>query len=208
MADARISELVAASGFLATQEFPANDGGISHKVTGSQIQAAWGMDFLGSTFLASAAHETAVVTIAPRVQLWIAVHVASYGGSPDPTGDIASLRFNGDSGANYWSDHAQFIAGAWTDFPLASTNLIRMAGTNSRLSRNVWCQVNNLGNRGKTVNLKNQTGTGDPTVVGVINLGGGEWVNTTDQITSVQLVNQGSNNMGTNSGFIVFGKNL
>jgi hypothetical protein len=39
MANIKISELPAASGGTATQEFEINDGGVSRKVTGAQILA-------------------------------------------------------------------------------------------------------------------------------------------------------------------------
>jgi hypothetical protein len=217
MVDKRISELPSAANFLAALQIPVNDAGVNEKATGSQLASAWGLDFLGSAVLASAAHETPNVTLtwppgsgiaATRDFLWIFVRVASYGGSPDATGDIASLRFNADSGANYWTRHLYFTAGTWNDVSLASTALIRLAPTNSRLSRNVFITINNLANRGKTCNIKNQTGTADATLVGEVNIAGGEWVNLVDQITSVQLIDQGSNNMGTGSGFIVLGKNF
>jgi hypothetical protein len=194
--------------------FGVASGGISSSITGQTLHDSWGLDFLGSAVLTSAGHETSVVTLsfggvpATRDCLFIFVRVASYGGSPDPTGDIASLRFNGDSAANYWSRHLWFDAGTWNDVATASTTLMRMAETNSRLSRNVIVKVNNLATRGKTCNIKNQTGTANAATVGVINIAGGEWVNLTDQITSVQLINAGSNNMGTGSGFAVFGINL
>jgi hypothetical protein len=207
MVDLRFSELPTVAAFTNALELGCNDGGISKKVTGAQIRSSWALDYLGSTKLASAAHETSVVNIEARDFLWIFVRVTSYGGSPDATGDIASLRFNGDSGANYWTRHLHFD-GVWNDTPNIDTTLIRLAESNSRLSRNVFCTVNNLATRGKTVNIKNQTGTANPSVVGSINVAGGEWVNLVDQITSVQLINQGSNNMGTGSGVIVWGKNF
>jgi len=208
MTDSRISELPAVTGFLDAQEFAVNDAGISRKITGAQIRSAWGRDFLGRTKLAASAHETAVVTIEPRDILWIQVYITAYGGTPDVTGDIGSLRFNGDTGNNYWTRHLYYDAGAWNDVVTASTSLIRLAPTNSRLSRNVLCTVNNQVNRSKTVNMKNQTGTNDATVAGQVNIAGGEWVNLTDRITSVQLVNAGSNNMITGTGFYIEGANL
>jgi hypothetical protein len=207
MVDLRFSELPTVAAFTNALEWGVNDAGISKKLTGALVRGSWALDYLGSTKLASAAHETSVVNIEARDFLWIFVRVASYGGTPDATGDIASLRFNGDSGANYWTRHLYFD-GVWNDVPTIDTTLIRLAESNSRLSRNVFCTVNNLATRGKTVNIKNQTGTANPSVVGSVNVAGGEWVNLVDQITSVQLINQGSNNMGTGSGVIVWGKNF
>jgi hypothetical protein len=214
MVDPRYSELPLATSFLTTHEWGVNEAGISKRINGEQVRSAWGLDYLGSTVLAAGAHETDVITLsfdgipATRDFLWVFVRIASYGGSPDVTGDIGSLRFNSDSGANYWTRHLWFDAGTWNDVPNASTTLIRLAETNSRLSRNVFVTINNLATRGKTCNIKNQTGTANAATVGVINTGGGEWVNLVDQITSVQLINAGSNNMGAGSGVIVFGKNF
>lgn len=195
--------------------FGVASGGISSSLTGQTLHTSWGLDYLGSAVLAAGAHESAVVTLsfggvpATRDFLWIFVRIASYGGSPDAAGDIASLRFNEDSGANYWTRHLQYAgSNTWDDVQSVDTSLIRLAGSNSRLSRNVFVTVNNLANRGKTCNIKNQTGTANPSVAGTVNIAGGEWCNLVDQITSVQLINAGSNNMGAGSGFIVLGKNF
>lgn len=217
MADPRYSELAPVDRFLLTQLWGVDDAGVSRRLSGTQLATAWGMDYLGGTFLAASAHETDVVTLtfppgsgiaATRKKLEIHVLVTFYTGTPDATGDIASIRFNGDSAANYWSHHATFIANAWTGTETPSATLIRMAPTNSRLSRNAVLEVNNLATRSKTVTFKNQTGTNDATVTGLLNVGGAEWVNTTDQVATVQLVNAGSNNIGTGSGFFVLGKDF
>jgi hypothetical protein len=213
MADSTYSNLPLAvpafsSGLIWGVSQPNGAGGFNdRKLTSDQVQAAIGLDYLGSTKITSAAHETALVNIAARDFLMIFVRIASYGGSPDASGDIGSLRFNGDSGANYWTRHL-YYGGTWNDVVITNTSLIRLAPTNSRLSRNVLITVNNLATRGKTCNIKNQTGTADANVAGEVNIAGGEWVNLVDQITSVQLINQGSNNMGANTGFIVLGKNF
>lgn len=217
MSDTRISELQAVAAFLLAQELAVNDAGISRKISGTQLSTAWGWDYLGGTFLAASAHETDVVTLtyppgsgiaATRKKLALYGFITAYGGTPDVTGDIGSIRFNGDSGANYWSHHATFISGAWTSTEQASTSLIRAAPTVSRLSRNFVMEINNLATRSKTVTIKNQSGTNDASVVGLINIGGAEWVNTTDQISTVQLINAGANNMITGSGFFVLGKDF
>lgn len=206
MTDVRFSELPFVADFTDALEWAVNDGGISRKVSGQQVRLKF-INVLGFTQLAASAHESAVVSFTPRRCLAIPVGVTFYTGTPDPAGDIASLRFNGDTGNNYWSRHAHFgDGGVWNKEDFTSTNLIRLAETNSRLSRNVLVIIaNNLANRSKTCNIKNQTGTNDASVAGSINTGGGEWVNTTAQISSVQLVNAGSNNIGTGSGFAVLG---
>jgi hypothetical protein len=217
MPDLRYRELSAADRFLLTQLWAVDDSGVSKYLTGAQLAAAWDGDYLGGTSNAAAAHETAVVTLeyppgsgiaATRKKLQIHVFVPSYGGTPDPTGDIASIRFNGDSGTNYWSHHATYISGAWTPTETPSATLIRIAPTNSRLSRNAVLEVNNFATRSKTATFKNQTGTADATVVGILNVGGAEWVNIVDQISTVQLINAGDNNMGAGAGFYVTGKDF
>lgn len=217
MSDSPISGFPAVAAFLSTLELAANDGGVSKKVLASLIQDSWGDDFLGSTSLLVGAHETDVVTLtwppgsgiaATRKRLWIDVFIPSYGGTPDPTGDIGSLRFNGDSGANYWSRHLEYFSGTWNDFQSVGASLVRMASQNSRLSRNVMVSVNNVATRSKSCNIKNQTATNDPLTAGSVNNAGGEWVNVTDQITTVQLVNAGSNNLGAGAGFIVRGRDF
>jgi hypothetical protein len=121
------------------------------------------------------------------------------------------LRFNGDSGNNYWTHHihAEAINGAqWTDVQNPSTNLIRLAESDCRCTRNVMAQINNRLGTSKTVNIKNQSGTNDPSVIGSVNVGGGEWVNTTSQITQIEMLTPEGNNMGTGSGFAVYGTNF
>lgn len=217
MADLRISELPAAARFLLSQIFSVDESGLTEGLTGTQLSTAWGMDYLGGTFLPASAPSTDVVTLtyppgsgiaATRKKLVIYGLITAYGGTPDVTGDIGSIRFNGDSGTNYWSHHATYISGAWTSTEQASTTLIRSAPTNSRLSRNFVMEINNIVNRSKTVTIKNQTGTNDASVVGLINIGGAEWVNTSAQIADVQLINAGTNNLITGSGFFVLGKDF
>ena len=176
-------------------------------------QTSKGLEFLGSKILTAGSSSTGVLTIPARDELLIIIRIASYGGGPTGNGDIASLRFNGDSSNNYWSRHLHADVGVsgtdlWKDEQMPSTNLIRLAETDSRLSRNVIAQVNNLATKSKTVNIKNQTGSNDATLVAHINIGGGEWVNTTSQITQIEMLTATGGNMGTGSAFAVYGLNF
>lgn len=212
MTDVRFSDLPQVAAFLDALVFGCGNAGVSNKILGSQIRAAWGIDYLGSTVLLAGAPQTSIVTVAARDFLWTYHRVSGYGASPNPAGDIASVMFGGasgiDSGPNYWSRHAEFDNGIWQDTPFTAVSLIRLAASNSQKSRNVFCTINNRVNSTKTVNIKNQTGSGNASIVGALNLGGGEWVNTTDQILNIQMVTASGNNMGAGSGFAVFGRNF
>lgn len=164
------------------------------------------MERLGSTRLTASAQATAVVTIPAREQLYILINIAGYSG-----GDIASLRFNGDTGTNYWSRHITFASGAATgvDNPTPSATLLRLAGNAVTQGRSVSCSIMNLATVSKAVGISHiQTNTGAAATVGVLNIGGGEWVNTTAQITTIQMLTAGGSiTMPAGTGFTVYGSN-
>lgn len=161
---------------------------------------------LGSIRLSSSAVTTGVLTIPAREQLYLLINIAGYSG-----GDIASLRFNGDTGANYWSRHITWASGGTTatDNPTASATLLRLAGNAVTQGRSVSCSIMNLANVSKAVGISHiQTNTGAAGTVGVLNIGGGEWVNTTAQITSIEMRTAGGSiTMPAGTGFTVYGSN-
>jgi hypothetical protein len=163
------------------------------------------MEFLGSLRLSAAAVTTGVLTIAPREKLFVDINIAGYSG-----GDIASLRFNGDAGANYWSRHITWATAGTTatDVPNAAATLIRLAGNAVTQGRSVTCSISNVATVSKYVGISHlQTGT-NSTAVGVLNIGGGEWFNTTAQITSIELRTAGGSiTMPAGTGFTVYGSN-
>jgi hypothetical protein len=164
-----------------------------------------GMEFLGSLRLSAAAVTTGVLTIAPREKLFVDINIAGYSG-----GDIASLRFNGDAGANYWSRHITWATAGTTatDVPNAAATLIRLGGNAVTQGRSVTCSISNVATVSKYVGISHlQTGT-NSTAVGVLNIGGGEWFNTTAQITSIEMRTAGGSiTMPTGTGFSVYGSN-
>jgi hypothetical protein len=169
-----------------------------------------GFEFLGSTKLAAAAASTAIVTVEPRDALLIVFRVTGYSGA-----DIASLRFGGtagavDTGANYWDRHLNAAAGAttFTNAQNVSGTLIRLAGATSTLQRAGAVWVNNLATVSKVCRIDVQTSTGAANTAGILDVGGGEWVNTTQQIRSVQMLDAGANNLNAGSGFAVYGRDL
>jgi hypothetical protein len=165
-----------------------------------------GMEELGSIRLGSAAVTTGVLTIPAREQLFLLCNIAGYSG-----GDIASLRFNGDTGANYWDRHLTAAAGGVTlvNTQTASTTLIRLAGNAVTTGRSVAVSIMNLAAVSKSVAIAPvQTNTGTAATVGVMDIGGGEWVNTTAQITSIEMRTAGGSiTLSAGSGFTVYGSN-
>jgi hypothetical protein len=165
-----------------------------------------GLEFLGSTQLGSAAATTATVTIPARDVLIVLVRVTGYAGG----GDIASLRLNGDTGANYWSRYLSWAAGGTTvaNNQNVSQTLARMFALAQTQGRNAIIGINNLTGATKVGNVNGQSGTGAAATAGTLEQGGFEWANTAAQITSIVMVTAGGANMNTGSGFAVYGRNL
>lgn len=163
------------------------------------------MEFLGSLRLSASAITTGVLQIPARERLSIHCNIAGYSG-----GDIASLRFNGDTGANYWDRHITFAAAgaAGTNVQTASTTLMRLAGNAVTQNRMVVVDVLNVLNVSKVCCMTVQTGSGAAATIPVLDIGGGEWVNTTAQITSVEMRTAGGSiTMPAGTSISVFGIN-
>jgi hypothetical protein len=178
--------------------------------------ASDGWVYLGSTVLASNASTTSTVTLSSTMDvLFIIVRVTGYTGT-----DIASMRFNGDTGQNYWDRHLQVAAGGTTlsDVECGSsttgcgtaTNRVRMRlGPNAvTTARTVFITCGNRAATSKVCDIRSQVGTGTAATAGAMTWGGGEWVNTSAAISSVVIVTNGGNSMLTGTGFVVFGRNF
>lgn len=173
--------------------------------------ATTNLTYLGSTVLAAPAASTSIVTLTSTMnRLWIQVNIAGYAGS-----DIASLQFGTaagvvDTGANYQSRHLTSVAGGviWVNTQVVSTNMIRLAGLPVLTGRTVICDVMNIAGISKPINIRNSTNTGAAATAGTIDVGSGEWVNTTGQIRSIVLIDQNGTNLLAGSGFVVWGANI
>lgn len=166
-----------------------------------------GFEFLGSKFLGSAAVTTGALTIPARDFLFLMPRVMGYSGG----GDIASLRFNADSGANYWSRYLSSAAGATTfsNNVNVSQALARMFATTTTLQRSALIGIINNAATSKVGNVSAQTSTGAAATSGIIETGGFEWINTTAQITSIEMLTSGGAvTMAAGSGFAVWGRNI
>jgi hypothetical protein len=193
---------LAASATLA-DDAPVPARSYSDFITGQNAFNGW--EFLGSTKLTVQAASTAVVAFPARDLLMVVVDVTGYSGA-----DVASLRFNGDSGANYWWRHLQSAAAAttFTNSQGLSAPRCQLAGTAVVQGRSVQVFITNFRTVSKAAIIRTQNNTNAAATGGILTLGGCEWVNTTAQITSIQMLNAGANQLTVGSGFAVFGKNL
>lgn len=160
-----------------------------------------GLEFLGFGTVAAGIVTT---TIQPRDYLKLLINVGSYGGG----GDIASLQFNLDTGNNYWWRHMTAAAGAavWANTQGTTTNLIQLADAAVNQGRTIEVDIINKPTKSKSCTIRTQTLTGAVGTAGIISLGGGEWVNTTVQITSITLTDVSL--VGFTASMAIFGKNF
>lgn len=163
-------------------------------------------DLGGPPLLASAAVSAGVWTVPARDELFVSVRVTGYSGA-----DIASFRFNGDTGTNYWSRYHNSLAGqtTYTDNPNVSQTVARCFALTTTLQRTAWVKISNPTTTSKRGVVLGGTSTGAAGTAGQIEVGGFEWVNTTAQITSIELRTAGGTlllNAGTS--FHVWGKNF
>lgn len=135
--------------------------------------------------------------------LLIMVNVTGYGGT-----DVVALRFNTDSGTNYWDRTLTVAAGTVTpivDTNTVSTTLLRL-GKPINKGRQVMAQVGNLAGKSKVVMISNQFGSGAAGTAADTTLGtSGEWVNTTAQITQIDCLTAGGLNILAGSSIMVYG---
>jgi hypothetical protein len=164
-----------------------------------------GFDYLGSTKLSTTSTSTSVLTIPARDYLIICVSIPSYAGSVD----IGSLRFNGDSAADYTSRYISFANGTTTatDNSTTSATLARLFGVAQSTGRSGCYFIANSTTKDKGAGAAPWSFTGNATSTPIIDTGGWEWATTT-QITSVQLLTAGGGNLATGSGVIVLGKSF
>lgn len=172
----------------------------------TQTTPSSGWTFLGGLELTSAAVSTGVLNIAAFDMLRVSVRVTGYSGT-----DIASFRFNADSGANYWSRSISVAAGGTTltNNINVSQTLARLFSTASTLQRSGMFLITNNSATSKVGSAMTQDGSGAAGTGAIVDFGGFEWVNTTAQITSIEMRTAGgTNTLSAGSGFSVEGINI
>lgn len=170
-----------------------------------------GLVFAGSTKLGAAATTTSVLTIAAFDELLVMYRITGYGAA-----DIGAFRFGGtagavDTAANYWDRNlssAQNTA-TFTNTQTASSTMVRVAQATATTQRNGLLVVSNNATTSKMVGHLNSllTNTAAPATVGALQIGGGEWVNTTQQIIALQMLTAGGQTLSAGTGFAVWGFN-
>lgn len=124
--------------------------------------------------------------------------------------DILGLRFNNDSGNNYWSRHVTVAQGATlnTNTEVASTSLIRcgLAGT---VNTQIFGTIGNPSAAAvdsKVVQMRVAVATGTAATAGTSFVGSaGEWVNTAAQINRIDVLTVSGNNFLPGSSIMIWG---
>lgn len=162
-----------------------------------------GFDLLGSYKFASSAASSTAITIEAREMLVIQFNVTGYGGT-----DIASFRFNGDSGTTYNTSFITWSTAApTTPTNTLSTNMIRSGANGVTNQRSGQLTVYNYNGTAHLVTIQSLTQSAAATAP-VSSFGTGNWNSAASaQITSVQMLCPGGQTLNTGTSFIVWGQN-
>lgn len=168
--------------------------------TGAKIPYAvdppWGVTFMAELTLA--ANATSFSTIFPQINSqpfaniagWI--NVTGYGGT-----DVVSLRFNGDSGANYQDQVITAAAGTttFTNTNTVSTTLLR-CGLPVAVGRSTLFQIVNFATKNKVVQVPNWVGSASAGTASIATVGcGGAWFNILAQVNQIDVLTAGGLNI-------------
>jgi hypothetical protein len=176
--------------------------------TNGSTEKLSGWEFLGSASCSSSCGTTSTITIAARDMLMIVVRIAGYAGG----GDIASLRFNADSTTtNYHTRHINFSNAstpALSSNNFTSSGHITLGPTAINAGRTVEVLCSNRSSNRKVCTIRQQEEATSQGTFAQMEIGYGEWFNTSAQITQIQLRTDGGANMVNGAGFMVFGRNF
>lgn len=165
--------------------------------------SSWGWELLGShRFGAAAASVT--IQIPPKDQLMVVTRVIGMSGP-----DVPALQFNTDAGANYCSRYITSAAGGTVlaNAQHVSATMLRLSGLSEAANKIFTSVINNHKDWPKTVAINGATGTSSSAFAPHLDVAGaGEWVNTTQAITQITLLNVGSAQFGSGTLLMVFGR--
>jgi hypothetical protein len=184
-------------------------GSVWYATTGAKPVSALDSRYgLGATaVLGSSATTTGAVAVPAYDLLQIVVRIPSLS-----VADIPALRFNADSGTNYWSRYITSVAGGvvLVNAQTASGTMARLSGNSDTHGRVFTVTVSNLAAATKVGAVTAGLGTGAAATAGSLDLAGSfEWVNTSNQITSVELLTAGGTaTMATGTSLQIYGKNV
>jgi hypothetical protein len=119
---------------------------------------------------------------------------------------VPSLRFNGDTGANYARRNTDFTG---TVAASSSTGASRVELAETSHSGDNWgvAQIFNQATKVKRLVGHGQYGSGSAAAAPIDFLVSAVWSNTTDQITSLQLDQTSSGDIGAGSYVLIMGRN-
>lgn len=159
---------------------------------------------LASTFIVSAATTTFPVTIQGSQYLLILVGITGYSGN-----DIASLTFNADRTATNYQTRHVIMSNAGTPVLTSSnttqTSAITLGPSTIVAGRVIKLGCTNASGLRKICTMQEVEESTSQGTMQALDVAGGEWFNTTTQITNIEMRTQGGNNMNAGSGFIVLG---
>lgn len=164
-----------------------------------------GMEFLGSTKLSAIATTTGVLNFPARDFLVVVTFIFSMS-----AGNSVGLRFNGDSGTNYRNRGIRVSNSSTTlnNVQGSSLSLYIYSHLGSSRRQTSISTITNMPTNSKVIATRYQSGSASAANSENISIMGGEWVNTTDQITSIEMLPSPSTNMNVGSGFVVLGRNF
>lgn len=166
----------------------------------------WPPLVIAERILPASAPQFPTLTFNPMNGLYLFINVTGYGGT-----DVVSLRFNGDSGPNYWDRTITLPTGTTviTDTSTTASSLIR-CGKPINKGRAVFAQIVNFPNKPKVVQVLNQFGTGTASSAAEATLSaGGEWIDSPSgqQINQIDVVTAGGLNILAGSSLVLLGYN-
>ena len=165
---------------------------------GWQLAGIWKA---GSATVASGA-----ITIPAYDELCVVVRMFGLSGADTP-----ALQFNSDTGNNYWSRYITSAAAGTTltNVQTPSTSMARLSGITGTTARSITATIMNRSGTGKIATVNSGLASGAAATISTVDVTGQfEWVNTSAQITSVNLLTATGATMAAESGMLIFGRNL
>lgn len=167
---------------------------------------ATGLELLGTGKVAVAANSLSL-TVAARKELLVMIFVTGTSASSQ-----VQIRFNSDTGPNYWDYLLRGNAAIAGIASVAQTRGTLATGVRLHADASIRPRIALLGilnrlDRSKPLTLLPQAGGGSATALARPGLGQAEWVNTSAQITTLSLHADATVNLNIGTVAVVFGRN-